>query len=214
MRLNEYEVPRSPAKFREWAYEDVSGEMVMLFDELNVPGPDRDKYYDYMESADGRAFLKKLYDMWTDEETAAKQFIEFCKDQFKQVKEDFTMGVEGPLGLNQGIPHGGPGKGVLPKPLFDPNAKAVPPKKKDDEDTEKNKKAMEKAKRVIEAAGLKLVSESDLEGLEHYLYDLGFEWDEVDALIEDNQEFVDKSLADGLSYGAIAADLDDKSVRQ
>ena len=154
MRLNEYDVHRSPAKFREWAYEDVSGEMVMLFDELNVPGPDRNKYYDYMESADGRAYLKKLYDMWTDEETAAKQFIDFCKEQFKQVKEDFSMGVEGPLGLNQGIPHGGPGKGVLPKPLYDPKAKAVPPSKKDDEDTEKNKKEMEKSlnkKQVSEA---------------------------------------------------------------
>ena len=124
------------------------------------------------------------------------------------------MGVEGPLGLNHGIPHGGPGKGVLPKPLYDPNAKAVPPKEEDDEDTEKNKKEMKKAKAVIEAAGLKLVSESDLEGLEHYLYDLGLEWDEVDSLIETNQEFVDKSLADGLSYGTIAAYLGRQLVRQ
>ena len=70
------------------------------------------------------------------------------------VKEDFSMGVEGPLGLNQGIPHGGPGKGVLPKPLYDPKAKAVPPTKKEDDDTEKNKKEMEKSlnkKTVTEA---------------------------------------------------------------
>ena len=74
------------------------------------------------------------------------------------VKEDFSMGVEGPLGLNQGIPHGGPGKGVLPKPLYDPKAKAVPPTKKEDDDTEKNKKEMEKSlnkKTVTEAEHLK-----------------------------------------------------------
>ena len=72
------------------------------------------------------------------------------------VKEDFSMGVEGPLGLNQGIPHGGPGKGVLPKPLYDPNAKAVPPTKKEDDDTEKNKKEMEKSlnKKTVSEAKL------------------------------------------------------------
>lgn len=64
----------------------------------------------------------------------------------KDVKEDFSMGVGGCTGLNQGIPHGGPGKGVLPKPLFDPSAKAVPPKEEEDEDTEKNKKAMKDAR--------------------------------------------------------------------
>lgn len=63
----------------------------------------------------------------------------------KKISEDFSMGVEGPLGLNQGIPHGGPGKGVLPKPLYDPKAKAVPPSEKKDEDTEKNKSEIEKS---------------------------------------------------------------------
>lgn len=156
---NEYEEPRSqrsPYKFREWAYEDVSGEMMMLFDEMNVPGRDRDKYYDYMDSADGIAFLKKLFDTWTDEEDAAKQFIEFCKDQFNQVKEDFSMGVGGPTGLNQGIPHGGPGKGVLPKPLYDPKAKAVPPKEEEDEDTEENLKKLRAAKTLLKSEGYTL----------------------------------------------------------
>lgn len=155
--LNEWKVNRSPAKFREWAYEDVSGEMMMLFDEMNVPGPDRDKYYEYMESAEGRAFLKNLYDEWTDEETAAEKFIEFCKDQFNQVKEDFSMGVGGPTGLNQGIPHGGPGKGVLPKPLYDPKVKAVPPKKKGDEDTEENLKKLRAAKKLLRNEGYVIV---------------------------------------------------------
>lgn len=67
------------------------------------------------------------------------------KKSNEPIKEDFSMGVEGPLGLNQGIPHGGPGKGVLPKPLYDPSARAVPPSKKKDEDTEKNKTEMEKS---------------------------------------------------------------------
>lgn len=31
-----------------------------------------------------------------------------------RLDEDFSMGVAGATGLNQGIPHGGPGKGVLP----------------------------------------------------------------------------------------------------
>lgn len=81
-----------------------------------------------------------------------------CIKAIEGLKEDFSMGVEGPLGLNQGIPHGGPGKGVLPKPLYDPKAKAVPPTKKEDDDTEKNKKEMEKSlnkKTVTEAEHLK-----------------------------------------------------------
>ena len=74
-----------------------------------------------------------------------------------RLNEDFTMGVEGPLGLNQGIPHGGPGKGVLPKPLFDPNAKAVPPKKKEDEDTEENLKKLRAAKKLLRNEGYVIV---------------------------------------------------------
>lgn len=76
------------------------------------------------------------------------------KKSNEHIKEDFSIGVEGPLGLNQGIPHGGQGKGVLPKPLYDPSARAVPPYKKRDEDTEKNKREMEKSlnkKQVTEA---------------------------------------------------------------
>lgn len=155
--LNEWKVSRSPGNFSEWAYEDVSGEMMMLFDEMNIPGPNRDKYYDYMDSPNGRAFLKKLFYDWTDEETAAEKFIEFCKEQFNQVKEDFSMGVEGPTGLNQGIPHGGPGKGVLPKPLYDPKAKAVPPKEEDDKDTEENLKKLRAAKKLLKNEGYTLL---------------------------------------------------------
>lgn len=70
------------------------------------------------------------------------EIINFVGELGERMNEDFSMGVSGPTGLNQGIPHGGPGKGVLPKPLFDPKAKAVPPKEEKDEDTEKNKKAV------------------------------------------------------------------------
>lgn len=74
-----------------------------------------------------------------------------------RLNEDFTMGVEGPLGLNQGIPHGGPGKGVLPKPLYDPKAKAVPPKEEDDKDTEENLKKLRAAKKLLKNEGYVLV---------------------------------------------------------
>ena len=36
----------------------------------------------------------------------------------KGVNEDFTTGVSGPLGLDQGIPQSGDGKGAVAKPLF------------------------------------------------------------------------------------------------
>ena len=69
------------------------------------------------------------------------------------VDEDFSMGVSGPTGLNQGIPQGGPGKGCLPKPLYNPTAKAVPPKKKDDKDTEENLKKLRAAKKLLKSEG-------------------------------------------------------------
>ena len=77
------------------------------------------------------------------------QIIEFIKsaadpDQ-EDLNEDFSMGVSGPTGLNQGIPHGGPGKGCLPKPLYNTKAKAVPPKKEDDKNTEENLKKLRAA---------------------------------------------------------------------
>jgi hypothetical protein len=93
------------------------------------------------------------------------QIIEFIKDKAdpdqydeddyeqKETNEDFSMGVSGPTGLNQGIPHGGPGKGCLPKPLYNPNAKAVPPKEEDDKDTEENLKKLRAAKKLLKNEG-------------------------------------------------------------
>lgn len=37
--------------------------------------------------------------------------------------DSFSIGVGGPLGLNNGIPQGGDGKGVIAKPLFQPKKK-------------------------------------------------------------------------------------------
>lgn len=76
-----------------------------------------------------------------------------CINAIDGLKEDFSMGVGCPTGLNQGIPHGGPGKGVLPKPLYDPKAKAVPPKEEDDKDTEENLKKLRAAKKLLKNEG-------------------------------------------------------------
>lgn len=108
----------------------------------------------YNEILMNEGWMQSVRDNWSNNDMDPSEMAEsVLKWRNDTVQEDFTMGVEGPLGLNQGIPHGGPGKGVLPKPLYNPNAKAVPPKKKDDEDTEKNKKEMEKSlkKPVTEA---------------------------------------------------------------
>lgn len=83
--------------------------------------------------------------------------IDFVRELSNVVEEDFSMGVSGPTGLNQGIPHGGPGKGCLPKPLYNPKAKAVPAKEKDDKDTEENLKKLRAAKNLLKTEGYVLV---------------------------------------------------------
>lgn len=162
------------------------------------------------------------------------QIIEFIKsaadpDQYdendyeqKETNEDFSMGVSGPTGLNQGIPHGGPGKGCLPKPLYNPKAKAVPAKEKDDKDTEENLKKLRAAKRLLKTEGYVLERAAPeyfcrnpytMEDLENYLHDEdGFEWDEVDCLIDNNREMIRNKLEQGMSPERISADLDDSCL--
>lgn len=159
------------------------------------------------------------------------QIIEFIKsaadpDQYdendyeqKETNEDFSMGVSGPTGLNQGIPHGGPGKGCLPKPLYNPKAKAVPAKEKDDKDTEENLKKLRSAKKLLKNEGFALVRENaaplmdPIDQFENYLHDkCGFAWAEIDDLVDTNKEMIDDKLKLGMSFANIAASLDDNCL--
>lgn len=160
------------------------------------------------------------------------QIIEFIKssadpDEYdendyeqKETNEDFSMGVSGPTGLNQGIPHGGPGKGCLPKPLYNPKAKAVPPKKEDDKDTEENLKKLRAAKKLLKNEGYVLERANaaplmdPIDQFENYLHDnCDFSWDEVDSLVDANSEMIKDKLEQGLSFENISASLDDSCLR-
>ena len=148
--------------------------------------------------------------------------IDFVRELSNVVAEDFSMGVSGPTGLNQGIPHGGPGKGCLPKPLYNPKAKAVPAKEKDDKDTEENLKKLIAAKKLLKNEGYVLERAAPeyfcrnpytMEDMENYLHDEdGFEWDEVDCLIDNNREMILNKLEQGMSPERISADLDDSCL--
>ena len=148
--------------------------------------------------------------------------IDFVRELSNVVAEDFSMGVSGPTGLNQGIPHGGPGKGCLPKPLYNPKAKAVPSKEKDDKDTEENLKKLISAKKLLKNEGYVLERAAPeyfcrnpytMEDMENYLHDEdGFEWDEVDCLIDNNREMILNKLEQGMSPERISADLDDSCL--
>ena len=136
------------------------------------------------------------------------------------VDEDFSMGVSGPTGLNQGIHHGGPGKGVLPKPLYNPKAKSVPAKEKDDKDTEENLKKLRDAKKLLKNEGYVLVRENKaplmdpMDQFENYLHwDCGFDWDEIDDLVDTNKEMIEDKLKLGMSFAKISASLDDSCLR-
>lgn len=137
----------------------------------------------------------------------------------KETNEDFSMGVSGPTGLNQGIPHGGPGKGVLPKPLYNPKAKAVPPKEKDDKDTEENLKKLKAAKKLLKTEGYVLERANadplmdPIDQFENYLHwDCGFDWDEIDDLVDCNREMIEDKLKLGMSFENISASLDDSCL--
>jgi hypothetical protein len=145
--------------------------------------------------------------------------IDFVRELSNVVAEDFSMGVSGPTGLNQGIPHGGPGKGCLPKPLYNPKAKAVPAKEKDDKDTEENLKKLRSAKKLLKNEGFALVRENaaplmdPIDQFENYLHDkCGFAWAEIDDLVDTNKEMIDDKLKLGMSFANIAASLDDNCL--
>ena len=137
-----------PKGFREYL-EEVTGEMVMFFDEREVPGKERDKYYDAVDNDKAlRRKLRSLFNDGVDEDKAVYTVIEHVDG--KKIDEDFSMGVGGPTGLNQGIPHGGPGKGVIPAPLY---GKGKPmSRKEEEEDEEKLKNALD----VLELYGKKV----------------------------------------------------------
>lgn len=148
--------------------------------------------------------------------------IDYVRELSNVVDEDFSMGVSGPTGLNQGIPNGGPGKGCLPKPLYNPKAKAVTPKEEDDKDTEENLKKLRSAKKLLKNEGYVLEravpeyfcrNPYTMEDMKNYLHDEdGFEWDEVDCLIDNNREMVINKLEQGISPERISADLDDSCL--
>lgn len=146
--------------------------------------------------------------------------IDFVRELSNVVAEDFSMGVSGPTGLNQGIPHGGPGKGCLPKPLYNPKAKAVPAKEKDDKDTEENLKKLRAAKKLLKNEGFVLERENaaplmdPMDQFENYLHDnCDFSWDEVDDLVDTNREMIEEKLKLGMSFENISASLDDSCLR-
>ena len=146
--------------------------------------------------------------------------IDFVRELSNVVAEDFSMGVSGPTGLNQGIPHGGPGKGCLPKPLYNPKAKSVPPKKEDDKDTEENLKKLRAAKKLLKTEGFALVRENagplmdPIDQFENFLHDnCDFDWDEVDTLVDANREMIKDKLEQGVSFENICASLDDSCLR-
>lgn len=137
-----------------------------------------------------------------------------------EVNEDFSMGVEGPTGLNQGIPHGGPGKGVIPAPLF---GKGKIVTREDDE------KKLKKALDVLDAYGVKVkktkkVSEDAMpewfcrnpwtvDDVDHYLYhDLGYDSGEVDDLIALNLDLINELLEKGKSPAEVADALDYSTI--
>lgn len=168
--------------------------------------------------------IGKFYTICFDDDPEALEAAEQCIRDYvnqmneKAVSEEFSMGVEGPTGLNQGIPHGGPGKGVLPKPLYNPNAKVEGPKEEKDDDTEENLKKLRKAKKLLKSEGYVLEREVPeyfcrnpwtVEDLENYLHDDdGFSWDEVDCLIDHNREMITSMLEQGKSPEEVSADLE------
>lgn len=92
--------------------------------------------------------IGKFYTISFDDDLEALEAAEQCiHDYVNHVNEDFSMGVEGPTGLNQGIPLGGPGKGVIPAPLFG-KGKIVTR----DDDKKKLKKALD----VLDVYGVKV----------------------------------------------------------
>lgn len=197
----------------------VAADLEDILNERGIRGSGHNKYLDTLDKdLHIRKELRRFFEEDVDEEEAAERLINLIDE--KGINEDFSMGVSGPTGLNQGIPHGGPGKGCLPKPLYNPKAKAVPPKKEDDKDTEENLKKLRSAKKLLKTEGFALVRENagplmdPIDQFENYLHDnCDFSWDEVDSLVDANREMIKDKLEQGLSFENISASLDDSCLR-
>ena len=166
--------------------------------------------------------IGKFYTICFEDDLEALEAAEQCiHDYVNHVNEDFSMGVEGPTGLNQGIPHGGPGKGVIPAPLFG-KGKIVTR----DDDKKKLKKALD----VLDVYGVKVkktkkVSEDampewfcrnpwTIDDVDHYLYhDLGFDGGETDDIITANWDLIHEMLEKGKSPEEVADALDYSTVQ-
>ena len=165
--------------------------------------------------------IGKFYTICFDDDLEALEAAEQCiRDYVNQMNEDFSMGVEGPTGLNQGIPHGGPGKGVIPAPLF---GKGKPMSREEQKEDKKNlKKALDaldlygvKVKKVTEAMPEYFCRNPwTVDDVDHYLYhDLGFESGEVDDLIALNLDLINELLEKGKSPEEVADALDYSTVQ-
>lgn len=112
-------------------YQDV--ELVKGDGYLYVDASDG-QHYDWLNSLDSTSIYLNSFNQQTPEEwfndiivmlrKGRNAYIE--KNPDGPIDEDFACGV-GDVGLNQGIPHGGDGKGVVPTPMGEPVKK---PKKK------------------------------------------------------------------------------------
>lgn len=210
---NESYYDDEPSPFETYeAY--VASDMEDILNERGIRGRGHDKYLDTLDKdLQIRKELRRFFDEDVDEEEAAERLIELIDKN--DINEDFSMGVEGPTGLNQGIPHGGPGKGVIPAPLF---GKGKPMSR---EEHKEDKKKLKKALDALDLYGVKVKKVTEampeyfcrnpwtVEDLENYLHDDdGFSWDEVDCLIENNRELITSMLEQGKSPEEVSADLD------
>ncbi len=211
-----YEDEPSPFETYE-AY--VASDMEDILNERGIRGRGHDKYLDTLDKdLQIRKELRRFFDEDVDEEEAAERLIDLIDKN--GINEDFSMGVEGPTGLNQGIPHGGPGKGVIPAPLF---GKGKPMSR---EEQKEDKKKLKKALDALDLYGVKVKKVTEampeyfcrnpwtVDDVDHYLYhDLGFESDEVDDLIALNLDLINELLEKGKSPEQIADELDYSTVQ-
>ena len=165
--------------------------------------------------------IGKFYTICFEDDLEALEAAEKCiRDYVNQMNEDFSIGVEGPTGLNQGIPHGGPGKGVIPAPLF---GKGKPMSR---EEQKEDKKKLKKALDALDLYGVKVKKVTEampeyfcrnpwtVDDVDHYLYDeLGFNGDEVDDLIALNLDLINELLEKGKSPEEIADAIDYSTVQ-
>lgn len=217
-QMNESYYDDEPSPFETYeAY--VASDMEDILNERGIRGRGHDKYLDTLDKdLQIRKELRRFFDEDVDEEEAAERLIDLIDKN--GINEDFSMGVEGPTGLNQGIPHGGPGKGVIPAPLF---GKGKPMSR---EEQKEDKKKLKKALDALDLYGMKVKKVTEampeyfcrnpwtVDDVDHYLYhDLGFESDEVDDLIALNLDLINELLEKGKSPEEVADALDYSTVQ-